>query len=1503
MLNVRCPNPACQTLYQFPDNLRGRKARCKHCGAILQLGAEGPESKGNGSPSPAKPEPAAPKKMLGRFQIRQRLGAGAFGTVYRAFDPQLEREVALKVPQQAVLDSARRKERFVREAKAAAQLRHPHIVPVYDVGTAAEQYYIASAFIEGKPLADAVEERGMNCRRAAQIVQALAEALAYAHELGIVHRDIKPANVMLDLADQPHLMDFGLAARLDSTEKLTQDGAVMGTPAYMAPEQASGQKGAAQPASDQYSLGVVLYELLTGKTPFEGPPAVVLHNVMHTPTPKISSLRKDVPRDLETICMKAMARDPRDRYANCQALAEDLRRWQEGEPILARRLGLGERLVRWCRREPKLAVAGATVGLCLVVISVLLAMLANNLRGELAVASEQLGEEQRAHLEAVAALDTEKEGQLQELLKQAAASIEDQDPNRALDLLHRIPEDKRGWDWQMAALLAERGPDAVKLLPGHQGQTLGLAFTEDSQRLLSAGQAGDVKFWQIWSGQEAKQQPAQGDWRTAAALSADGRRLALSPTAELHWPPTPPPQLLATLHGLLAAPQQAGALLAGTALLASTNIGFPPVPGPRTITLLDTETGKELKQFSLPPAQELILHLNADGSRLATLHRPQRLESLSVAVWDTQTGQQLLALPQSLSEPLAVALRPDGQQLAAARFAAETQKSQVELWDIAEKQITRTIADLPGVVDWLRYSPDGTQLAGSVAGAVTVQQAIPYTVTVPRLVQRQIVETRKVPYQVTKQIEKDGKKVEVAETQYREEQVTKTTTQAVVACETRTKTVAKIRGLGPAEVRIWDVAAGEQIVALPTRASDAAFSAGNQRLATVRAADGCDNESFVQLWEVPKGRLLVQLPAPAAVDLLVFSPDGNHLAAATTAGQHRGVPMGGVAPVAPAYSRNVPTRTTAPESFTSHDLDGPTVSEPELSPVLWQRGKRGVRIVGQPIILWSLLPRSLLLAQHPGDGGPITGLSFRPDGTLLASYSNCCQRGKVWDVEKNQLRFALGGVQNGLWFHPGQPWLTTIAPLTKLQPLGCYAGLPAAPQRWDPETGAAIPLPDKAGQVAAISADGKRVLALAAAEGPQPLPGQPTPPRVRELATGQEICQLRGNVPPGQFELTPDGQRVLCKSFGYGGSNIYVWDASTGNVMLEEPRPVAQFASSPDGRWLAAALAPPVVAAPMVAPAAPPPQPGPQPPGPPAAPPKPVNDVHLAPVSQPVQVASASPVPVVLTAQDAPPPAPVPGPVPIQPGQPVPGGPGMAKPYQIVLWDLQAGKEIRTLTGVPGFAHGLLFSPDGQALIVIENNNNIRVWDVASGQERLTHQQIQTDGTALSPDGTYLALVNSGGHSAPPPMAAANMPPPGVQTQHLDWVLAQAEGPAPLLVPGQPIPAMPVPGGQPLAASGPTITLWNLRTGQKAAQLHGHIGKIHSLEFSRDSRRLVSAGGDENQRGEVKVWDIATGRRLASYSGHTGPVYTAIFSPDGQRLASGGQDRMVRVWAIPAEEK
>ena len=370
---TECGN--CGAKLKVPANRDLSRLRCPRCRARL---TEHAGTISAASPTPKEPAEQATRDVdpdqtlsyrddtvtgnsslsmaveLGRFQLRRLLGQGGFGRVYQAYDPVLDREVALKVPHLAASKKAHI-ERFLREAKAAARLRHPHIVAVFESGRIGEQYYIAAEFVAGQTLAAVLTKDPPDYHQAARWACDLALALDYAHNEGIVHRDIKPHNVMVNQRHQPQIMDFGLAKRVDEDATLTVDGSVIGTPAYMPPEQARGDVAAVGAASDQYSLGVVSYEMLCRQRPFSGTPQGVLHDVLHTEPPTPRSVREDLPRDLETICLKAIAKDPAARYPNCGALAEDLRRWLADESITARRVSVAERAARWARHNRSIA--------------------------------------------------------------------------------------------------------------------------------------------------------------------------------------------------------------------------------------------------------------------------------------------------------------------------------------------------------------------------------------------------------------------------------------------------------------------------------------------------------------------------------------------------------------------------------------------------------------------------------------------------------------------------------------------------------------------------------------------------------------------------------------------------------------------------------------------------------------------------------------------------------------------------------------------------------------------------------------------------------------------------------------------------------------------------------------------------------------------------------------------------------------------------------------------
>jgi serine/threonine-protein kinase len=306
---------------------------------------------------------------FGKYELLGEIGRGGMGVVYKARHKELDRVVAIKMILASHLATPEQVDRFYAEARAAARIDSPLIVGIHDVGQTHGQHYFAMDYVAGPSLANVIGEGPIQPIVAARYLFSVARAVAGLHGEGIVHRDLKPSNILLDQDGLPRVTDFGLAKMLQAEGGVTRTGAIVGTPSYMAPEQAAGKGGDVGPLSDVYSLGAILYELLTGRPPFSGgSPLDTLVQVLEGEPPRPRRLRPAIPRELELICLKCLEKDPKSRYQSATALADDLDRFLRGEQVEARRTGVWQRLRRWARREPALVSRLGTMAVCAAIV-------------------------------------------------------------------------------------------------------------------------------------------------------------------------------------------------------------------------------------------------------------------------------------------------------------------------------------------------------------------------------------------------------------------------------------------------------------------------------------------------------------------------------------------------------------------------------------------------------------------------------------------------------------------------------------------------------------------------------------------------------------------------------------------------------------------------------------------------------------------------------------------------------------------------------------------------------------------------------------------------------------------------------------------------------------------------------------------------------------------------------------------------------------------------------
>lgn len=447
------------------------------------------------------------RQKFGNYEIIDEIARGGMGVVYRARQINADRIVALKLIRGSDPDP-KELQRFQAEAKAAAKLDHPNIVPIYDVGTMAGEPFFAMKFVEGESLSQRLDGKPLDARVAAQLVRDVAAGIAHAHQHDIIHRDLKPGNVLLDASDTPLVTDFGLAKLSDEESDLTRTGQAIGTPAYMPPEQASGDRDKIDHCSDVYSLGAVLYACLTGRPPFQGSSAMAtVMAVMKDEPVSPRLLKADVPKDIETICLKCLEKDSAGRYQSALDLRDDLGRFLSNQPILARPVSTYERTVKWVRRNPLgtglvaavvLALAGLTAAAVANSYSERLAMSLEEAKTQQALAvnsrnsaEEMRGQAERTNDETQRAIETIRKTEYANKIQFAQLGFENGDMGRASGRLKGTVESNRGWEFDYLTKKYKESFVPTDVLPPRE-YARRMTFAKDGKSLVSAMRNGDI---------------------------------------------------------------------------------------------------------------------------------------------------------------------------------------------------------------------------------------------------------------------------------------------------------------------------------------------------------------------------------------------------------------------------------------------------------------------------------------------------------------------------------------------------------------------------------------------------------------------------------------------------------------------------------------------------------------------------------------------------------------------------------------------------------------------------------------------------------------------------------------------------------------------------------------------------------------------------------------------------------------------------------------------------
>ena len=933
---------------------------------------------------------------LGRFEIVRELGRGGCGVVYLARDPLLGREVALKVPRLEAMVTPELRRRFLREARLAADIDHPNVVAVHEAGEVGPFCYLVSAYCPGKTLAAWLQEqRGpMPTDVAAGLVATLADAVHYVHGRGILHRDLKPANILLATENteatekdshsrllpselsvasvaslNPKITDFGLAKWAEGPRGETRTGMVVGTPRYMAPEQAEARTHDIGPATDVYALGVILYEMLTGRTPFQADSdrSVLNQIVTREPTP-LRQLRPGVTRDLEAVCLKCLAKDPGRRYPTAAALAADLRRFLAGESTTARPAGPLLRLGKKVRRR-RAALAGAVLILA----------------GVLSLWGGWRWYEETERRRVAAEQDFRRQRYIPSLLM-AQRACEAGEVEHARDLLDGLrprpgEEDPRGFEWYhlWQSCHAEPFPD----LTGHQGWVHAVALSPDGKTLASGGDDQMIKIWDVATG------------RLRATLRGHTVRiggLAFSPRGDVLASSGHQDYQRGEIKLWDVAAGTERATLGEPGRMAFSSLAFSPDgstlalggggAGQGIVQFRDVATGQVRRDLQGFPGNWVhTVAFAPDGRTVAAGGNSNEIQ-----LWDAETGQAQVSLKGHTNRVTSVTFSPDGKTLASGSWDGT-----VRLWDRTTPQGRNSRKPHLGPVWTVAFAPDGKSLAGGAADLLKLWD----------------VATGRAPAA----LKAHGKNLL---------SITFAPDGRTIFCGTGEGVIC----------RWWDPAKGSARATLKGHTAEAwavAFAPDGRTLATA------GDDQKVRLWDAATGQEVNTLQGHASlVSCVAFPPDGKLLASGdydgvvrlweTSTWRERTRLEGHRGPLrCLAFAPNGRTLATGSHDFTVRLWDVATGTEltkvegyaNNLRSVAFAPDGRTLASASEDhtVRLWDLANRQTRLQWT--DTGEIWCLAFAPDGRTLATGN---EKGiiRLWDAATGVERASLLGHLQGV---------------------------------------------------------------------------------------------------------------------------------------------------------------------------------------------------------------------------------------------------------------------------------------------------------------------------------------------------------------------------------------------------------------------------------------------------------------------------------------------------------